>query len=70
MIIERIFDITSEEISEKEFTKKQKEQYIKDQEEFVFLQSKFKAKQEARENAIKKLAEIAGLTDEEIQAII
>ena len=34
------------------------------------LETELKAKQEKRENAIKKLAEIAGLTDEEIAAII
>ncbi len=30
----------------------------------------YKAKQEARENAIKKLAEVAGLTKEELDAIL
>ena len=36
----------------------------------LLLEAEYKAKKEARENAIKKLAEIAGLTDEEIAAII
>ena len=36
----------------------------------ALLEAEYKAKQEARENAIKKLAEIAGLTNEEIAAII
>ena len=36
----------------------------------ALLEAEYKAKQEARESAIKKLAEIAGLTEEEIEAII
>lgn len=46
------------------------EQRAKDQVEASSLEAEQKAKKEARENAIKKLAEIAGLTDEEINAII
>ena len=34
------------------------------------LQANIKAKQNARESAFKKLAEIAGLTEEEINAIL
>ena len=34
------------------------------------FEAEYKAKQEARESAIKKLAEIAGLTKDEIQAIL
>ena len=34
------------------------------------LETEYKAKQKAREDAIKKLAEIAGLTEEEINAIL
>jgi hypothetical protein len=34
------------------------------------LEAEYKAKQKAREDAIKKLAEVAGLTEEEIEAII
>ena len=41
-----------------------------DNAERILLQAEYKAKQEARENAIKKLAEIAGLTKDEIQAIL
>jgi hypothetical protein len=33
-------------------------------------EAEYKAKQDSRESAIKKLAEIAGLTKEEIEAII
>ena len=36
----------------------------------AILEAEYKAKQEARESAIKKLAEIAGLTKDEIQAIL
>ena len=41
-----------------------------DQETRALLQAEYKAKQDSRESAIKKLAEIAGLTEEEIEAII
>ena len=34
------------------------------------VETEYKAKQKAREDAIKKLAEIAGLTEEEINAIL
>ena len=39
-------------------------------EEIALLEAEYKAKQKAREDAIKKLAEVAGLTEEEIEAII
>lgn len=41
-----------------------------DQEANALLETEYKAKQDARESAIKKLAEIAGLTKEEIGAIL
>ena len=34
------------------------------------VETEYKAKQKAREDAIKKLAEIAGLTEEELNAIL
>ncbi len=40
------------------------------QAESSLLEAEYKAKQDSRESAIKKLAEIAGLTEEEIEAII
>ena len=46
------------------------EQRAKDQAEASLFEAEQTKKKEARENAIKKLAEIAGLTDEEINAII
>lgn len=36
----------------------------------AILQAEYKAKQDARESAIKKLAEIAGLTKEELASIL
>jgi hypothetical protein len=36
----------------------------------AILEAEYKAKQDARESAIKKLAEIAGLTEEEINSIL
>jgi hypothetical protein len=40
------------------------------QTEAQLLEAEYKAKQDSRESAIKKLAEIAGLTKEEINAIL
>jgi hypothetical protein len=51
-----------------------KEAFIVDQEaraqEALLLKTEYKAKQDARESAIKKLAEIAGLTKEELASIL
>lgn len=41
-----------------------------DQAEALLLETEYKAKQEARESAIKKLADIAGLTKEELASIL
>ena len=41
-----------------------------DNAERLLLETEYKAKQKAREDAIKKLAEVAGLTEEEINAIL
>ena len=38
--------------------------------EALLLETEYKAKQDARESAIKKLAEIAGLTKEELASIL
>ena len=46
------------------------EQRAKDQAEQALLETEYKAKQDARESAIKKLAEIAGLTKEELASIL
>jgi len=51
-----------------------KEAFIADREEsnarILLLEAEYKAKQDARESAIKKLAEIAGLTKEELASIL
>jgi hypothetical protein len=36
----------------------------------ALLEAEYKAKQDSRESAIKKLAEIAGLTEEELASIL
>jgi len=57
-----------------ELTGEAKEQFLAerkaDAEANALFEAEYKAKQEARESAIKKLAEIAGLTKDEIQAIL
>ena len=40
------------------------------EQEKALLETEYKAKQKARESAIKKLAEIAGLTKEELASIL
>ena len=45
-------------------------QQAKDQAERELLEAEYKAKQDARESAIKKLADIAGLTKEELASIL
>jgi predicted Holliday junction resolvase-like endonuclease len=51
-----------------------KQAFIADQEtrqaEWTLLEAEYKAKQDARESAIKKLADIAGLTKEELASIL
>ncbi len=41
-----------------------------DNAERLLLEAEYKAKQDARDSAIKKLGEIAGLTKEELNAIL
>jgi hypothetical protein len=41
-----------------------------DKAEQALLETEYKAKQDARESALKKLAEIAGLTEEELASIL
>lgn len=53
------------EMNEEEF-----EQYQLDQKNEIENQKKLKAEKESRDNAIKKLGEIAGLTEEELNAIL
>ena len=57
-----------------ELTGADKEAFIADrnarEEAQRLLESEYKAKQDARDSAIKKLGEIAGLTKEELNAIL
>jgi hypothetical protein len=57
-----------------ELTGADKDAFIADRDaraqEELLLEAEYKAKQDSRESAIKKLAEIAGLTEQEIEAII
>ena len=57
-----------------ELTGADKETFIAEREERAqakaLLETEYKAKQKAREDAIKKLAEVAGLTEEELNAIL
>ena len=57
-----------------ELTGADKEAFILQREadnaERALLEAEYKAKQEARESAIKKLAEIAGLTKDELASIL
>ncbi len=57
-----------------ELTGADKEAFIAEREAMrqnnLLLEAEYKAKQDARESAIKKLAEIAGLTKEELASIL
>jgi ABC-type hemin transport system substrate-binding protein len=57
-----------------ELTGQAKADFLADREatnvQFALLESEYKAKQDARDSAIKKLGEIAGLTKEELDAIL
>jgi hypothetical protein len=72
MATEKIFiGIDNERI---ELTGADKEAFIADREEravqFRLFEAEYKAKRDARESAITKLGEIAGLTKEELDAIL
>ena len=57
-----------------ELTGADKEAFIADREEtnarFLLVEAEYEAKRTARANAIQKLAEIAGLTEDEINSIL
>ncbi len=57
-----------------ELTGKAKDDYLaqleSDKQARLLLEAEYKAKQDARDSAIKKLGEIAGLTKEELDAIL
>lgn len=63
-IAEERIELTGKELEAFEADRKQM------RDEQALLETEYKAKQKAREDAIKKLAEIAGLTEEEINAIL
>jgi predicted nucleic-acid-binding protein len=72
MATEKIFvQIDNDKI---ELTGQAKADFIADREALLetqrLLEAEYKAKQDSRESAIKKLAKIAGLTEQEIEAII
>jgi predicted metal-dependent hydrolase len=72
MAVEKIFvQIDHEKI---ELTGADKEAFIAqrtaDQEAHALLEAEYEAKRTARANAIQKLAEIAGLTEDEINSIL
>ena len=72
MATEKIFvQIDNERI---ELTGADKEAFLADREASLeaqrLLEAEYKAKQDARDSAIKKLGEIAGLTKEELDAIL
>jgi hypothetical protein len=72
MATEKIFiGIDNDKI---ELTGQAKTDFIADREATLeakrLLEAEYKAKQDARESAIKKLGEIAGLTKEELDAIL
>jgi hypothetical protein len=57
-----------------ELTGADKEAFLADRkanaEALALLETEYKAKQDARDSAIKKLAEVAGLTEEELEGLI
>lgn len=72
MATEKIFvGINNERI---ELTGADKEAFLADREATtqarLLFETEYKAKQKAREDAIKKLAEVAGLTEAELNAIL
>jgi hypothetical protein len=72
MATEKIIVQVGEEITELKGA--DKEAFIADREatnvQIELREAEYKAKQDARESAIKKLAEIAGLTKEELASIL
>ena len=72
MATEKIFiGIDNDKI---ELTGEAKEAFLADRKTIAdaqaILETKYEAKQDARESALKKLAEIAGLTKDELDAIL
>ena len=72
MAIEKIMIQIGDEV--KELKGAEKETYLAQREsdkvQFDSVKAEYEAKQDSRESAIKKLAEIAGLTKDELNAIL
>jgi hypothetical protein len=72
MAIEKIFVGINDQVIELKGA--DKEAFLADRQATVdaqaLLETEYKAKQDARESALKKLAEIAGLTEEELASIL
>jgi hypothetical protein len=72
MAIEKIFVGIDDQVIELKGA--DKEAFLADRqataEAQALLETEYKAKQDARESALKKLAEIAGLTEEELASIL
>ena len=72
MTTEKIIIQIGDEV--KELKGAEKETYLTqrqaDKVQFDLVETEYKAKQKAREDAIKKLAEVAGLTEAELNAIL
>ena len=72
MATEKIFIGDGEQVVE--LTGQEKTEFIAMREEMqataLLLEAEYQAKQDARESAIKKLADIAGLTKEELASIL
>jgi hypothetical protein len=72
MATEKIFVGIDDQVIE--LTGANKEAFLKDREEhnaqIALLEAEYKAKQDARASALTKLGEIAGLTKEELDAIL
>lgn len=72
MTTEKIIIQIGDEV--KELKGAEKETYLAQREsdkvQFDLVETEYKAKQKSREDAIKKLAEVAGLTAEELASIL
>ena len=66
----RIHNTETNEVIDREMTKEEFAQDKADKIKATKIETEQIAKQEARDSAIKKLGEIAGLTEEEINAIL
>ena len=66
----RIHNTETNEVIDREMTKEEFAQDKADKVEAAKIEAKYQSQRDTRESAIKKLAEIAGLTEEELDAIL